>query len=209
MIVLDTNVISERTRPEPNPNVLAWVAAQPRATLFTTSINRAEILYGVAALPPGRRRASFQEVVTAIFSEDFADRVLPFGDTAAEHYARIVSLRRKAGTRSRASMRSSPRRPPHHASALQRATSEAFRVAASTSSILGRTRISETHLPSRTSICRPRLRLTELRKQLRPAQLQRKKQQQRLHVGQGAAAGHGQEFRQRDLMHRYRLALRG
>lgn len=37
-------------------------------------------------------------MVTAIFSEEFADRVLPFGDTAAEHYARIVSLRRKAGT---------------------------------------------------------------------------------------------------------------
>ncbi|WP_400135459.1 PIN domain-containing protein [Bacillus thuringiensis] len=50
MIVLDTNVISELMRPEPDPAVIAWVAAQPRASLYTTSINRAEILYGVAAL---------------------------------------------------------------------------------------------------------------------------------------------------------------
>ncbi|SFL94425.1 type II toxin-antitoxin system VapC family toxin [Methylobacterium pseudosasicola] len=98
MIVLATNVISEMMRSEPHPAVLAWVAAQPRTTLYTTSINRAEILYGVAALPPGRRRDSFHTVVTAIFSEDFAGRVLPFGDAAAEHYARIVTTRRAAGT---------------------------------------------------------------------------------------------------------------
>ncbi|MFI4981511.1 MAG: PIN domain-containing protein [Nevskiales bacterium] len=56
MIVLDTNVISEAMRPEPHPGVLAWVAAQPRALLYTTHINQAEILYGIAALPEGRRR---------------------------------------------------------------------------------------------------------------------------------------------------------
>ena len=51
MIVLDTNVISELMRPQPDPAVLAWVAAQARIALYTTSIYRAEILYGVAALP--------------------------------------------------------------------------------------------------------------------------------------------------------------
>ena len=97
MIVLDTNVISELMRPEPHPAVLAWVAAQPRATLYTTSINRAEVLYGVAALPPGRRRAAFEAVVAAIFAEELAGRVLPFDGAAAEHYARIVTARRAAG----------------------------------------------------------------------------------------------------------------
>ncbi len=43
-IVLDTNVISDLMRPEPHPAVLGWVAAQPRATFYTTDINRAEIL---------------------------------------------------------------------------------------------------------------------------------------------------------------------
>ncbi len=58
MIVVDTNVISELMRGEPHPAVLAWVAAQPRALLYTTHINQAEILYGIGALPEGRRRTA-------------------------------------------------------------------------------------------------------------------------------------------------------
>jgi predicted nucleic acid-binding protein len=98
MIVLDTNVISELMRPAPNLAVIAWVAAQPRASFYTTSINRAEILYGIAALPVGRRREGLEAVVQAIFSEEFAGRILPFDSRAAEHYARIAMTRRTAGT---------------------------------------------------------------------------------------------------------------
>ena len=97
MIVLDTNVISELMRPEPHPAVLAWVAAKPRATLYTTGINQAEILYGVAALPEGRRRSALATAAEAMFSEDFADRVLPFTGSVAPHYAEIVVARRQAG----------------------------------------------------------------------------------------------------------------
>jgi hypothetical protein len=97
MIVLDTNVISELMRAEPHPAVLAWVAAQPRATLYATSITQAEILYGVAALPPGRRRDALAAAAEAMFTEDIADRVLPFSGAAAEHYAKIVVVRRQAG----------------------------------------------------------------------------------------------------------------
>jgi len=99
VIVLDTNVISELMRPEPDPAVVAWVAAQPRASLYTTSINRAEILYGVAALPAGRRREGLESVVQAIFSEEFAGHILPFDSRAAERYARIATARRMAGVR--------------------------------------------------------------------------------------------------------------
>jgi predicted nucleic acid-binding protein len=53
VIVVDTNVISELMRGEPHPAVLTWVAAQPRALLYTTHINQAEILYGIGALPEG------------------------------------------------------------------------------------------------------------------------------------------------------------
>ena len=56
MIVLDTNVLSELMRPEPHPAVFAWVASQARALLYTTAINRAEVLYAIAALPVGRRQ---------------------------------------------------------------------------------------------------------------------------------------------------------
>ena len=96
MIVLDTNIISELMRAEPHLAVLAWVAAQPRALLYTTHINQAEILYGIAALPEGRRRAALAAAAAAMFAEDFAGRILPFEATAAARYPEIVLARRRA-----------------------------------------------------------------------------------------------------------------
>jgi len=58
VIVVDANVISELMRGAPHPAVLAWVAAHPRALLYTTDVNQAEILYGIGALPEGRRRTA-------------------------------------------------------------------------------------------------------------------------------------------------------
>lgn len=97
MIVLDTNVLSELMRPEPHPAVFAWVAAQPRASLYTTSLNRAEVLYGIAALPEGRRKKALTEAAELMFNEDLASRVLPFDDNGAAHYAKLVTARREAG----------------------------------------------------------------------------------------------------------------
>jgi len=97
VIVLDTNVISELMRPEPHPAVVAWIAARPNAQLCTTSVNKAEILYGIIALPEGRRRTALIAAAEAMFEEDLADRVLPFNDVAAERYPEIVTARRRAG----------------------------------------------------------------------------------------------------------------
>ncbi len=97
MIVLDTNVISELMRAEPHPAVLGWVGRQPRELLYTTSINQAEILYGIGALPAGRRRAALTAAATAMFADDFAGRILPLEATAAGRYADIVVARRQAG----------------------------------------------------------------------------------------------------------------
>jgi toxin FitB len=99
VIVVDTDVISELMRGEPHPAVLAWVAAQPRALLYTTHINQAENLYRIAALPEGRRRAALAAAATAtaMFAEDFAGRILPFEAGAAARYPEIVLARRQAG----------------------------------------------------------------------------------------------------------------
>lgn len=97
MIVVDTNVISELMRGEPHPAALAWVAAQPRALLYTTHINQAKILYGIAALPEGRRRAALAAAAEAILVEDFAGRILPFEAKAAARYPGIVLARRRVG----------------------------------------------------------------------------------------------------------------
>jgi hypothetical protein len=71
--------------------------AQSPASLFTTAICEAEILYGVALLPAGRRRTALEESVTAIFREEFSGRVLPFDSAAARAFAEIAARRRRSG----------------------------------------------------------------------------------------------------------------
>ena len=55
MIILDTNVLSECLKPQPDPTVLAWMASQPRSAMFTTTIVEAEILFGMNLLPNGTK----------------------------------------------------------------------------------------------------------------------------------------------------------
>jgi predicted nucleic acid-binding protein len=76
-------------RGEPHPAVLAWVAAQAGARLYTTHINQAEILYGIGALLEGRRRTALSAAAMAMFAEDFAERILPF-EARAARYPEIV-----------------------------------------------------------------------------------------------------------------------
>ncbi|MET0545802.1 MAG: type II toxin-antitoxin system VapC family toxin, partial [Caulobacterales bacterium] len=97
MIVLDTNVVSEMVRLRPNARVTHWLRAQPAASVFTTAITEAEILYGVSLLPNGRRRNSLLNAVRLIFDEDMAGRMLPFDADAAPHYADIAAQRRRDG----------------------------------------------------------------------------------------------------------------
>jgi predicted nucleic acid-binding protein len=69
-----------------------------RGMLYTTHINQAEILYGIAALPKGRRRAALTAAATGMLAEDFADRILPFDAGPAAGYPEIVLARQRAGT---------------------------------------------------------------------------------------------------------------
>jgi predicted nucleic acid-binding protein len=96
MILLDTNVVSELMRPEPEPAVLQWMADQTDA-LFITALSCAEILFGIELLPKGRRRQRLGEQAAAMFSEDFAGRILGFDLATAPAYAAIAGTRRKAG----------------------------------------------------------------------------------------------------------------
>jgi toxin FitB len=97
MIVLDTNVLSEVLRRVPDPSVLDWLANQPRASLFTTTVTRGEILYGIRLLSDGKRRRGLWDAAKKIFDEDFADQVLSFDCDAADMYAEIAASRRTTG----------------------------------------------------------------------------------------------------------------
>jgi predicted nucleic acid-binding protein len=97
MIVLDTNVLSETLRSAPDPRVIEWFRAQKRAALFTTTITRAEILYGLGLLAEGSRKQALSSAIKAVFEEDFAGRLLSFDSDAADLYADIAVSRRNAG----------------------------------------------------------------------------------------------------------------
>lgn len=97
MILLDTNVVSELLRPAPAQQVLDWLSAQPRASIFTATIVRAEILYGIHLLPEGRRKTGLMDAALAIFGEDLAGQVLNFDSSAADAYADIAATRKSAG----------------------------------------------------------------------------------------------------------------
>ncbi len=94
MIVIDTNVISEMMRNEPDPDVIAWAASAGR--LHTTAITLAEVDYGLARLPEGRRRYQLTAIAAGVFA-DFDDVVLPFDSPAARRYGTIVAGREKLG----------------------------------------------------------------------------------------------------------------
>ena len=97
MIVLDTNVISELARPRADPAVIAWADIQPITTLHATAISEAEMLYGVALMPSGRRREDLRRAVMTAFSTLLAGRVLPFDSAAAAAFADWATDRRRAG----------------------------------------------------------------------------------------------------------------
>jgi toxin FitB len=97
LIVLDTNVVSELMRLQPDPKVLAWVNAQPSDQLCLCSVVVAELLYEAGLMPDGIRKRDMVFAVQAMVFEDFASRVLPFDLEAAVVFATMVVQREKLG----------------------------------------------------------------------------------------------------------------
>lgn len=97
MIVLDTNVVSELMRKTPEPRVVSWVDRFPASDVLVTAVTAAELMYGVARLPDGRRKREVHIKVEGLLTEDFENQILPFDAQAASHYAEIVSSRERGG----------------------------------------------------------------------------------------------------------------
>lgn len=97
MILLDTNVLSELMRPAPERRVEQWLAAQPDASIFISAITEAELRYGAALLPSGRRRSALVAEIEGMLEEDFSGRILPFDSLAAQAFAIIAAERRQEG----------------------------------------------------------------------------------------------------------------
>ena len=97
MSVLDTNVISELFRPYPDARVIAWIRALT-GDVAITAITLAELLAGVRRLPDGKRKQLLSSQLVAVV-ENYRDgrSILAFDEDAAEHYARVLTMRERAG----------------------------------------------------------------------------------------------------------------
>ncbi|MGH3521819.1 MAG: type II toxin-antitoxin system VapC family toxin [Mycobacterium sp.] len=97
MILVDTNVISEPLRKAPTAQVITWINAQPLETLYLSTVTVAELRFGVAALPAGRRRNRLAEGLETRVLPLFAGRVLAFDLPASQNYADLMARARTAG----------------------------------------------------------------------------------------------------------------
>ena len=96
MIVLDTNVVSELMRPAPDTAVVILLGRQARGSLVTTAITVAEIRFGLARLPDGRRAAELRQLADEVLGA-FPGQVLPFDAAAATLYGDIAAARERGG----------------------------------------------------------------------------------------------------------------
>jgi len=97
MILLDTNVVSEPLRASGDMNVLAWIDAQIIETLYLSTISLAELRFGIAVLPTGKRRDTLHASLEQRVLPLFAGRILSFDDPASKSYATLRARARAAG----------------------------------------------------------------------------------------------------------------
>ncbi|EPE93974.1 type II toxin-antitoxin system VapC family toxin [Rhizobium grahamii] len=97
MIVIDTNVVSELWKAEPDRNVMAWIDAQMIETLYLSAITVAELRFGLAAMPAGKRRTIYLNRLEGEVLPALAGRILPFDLDAARTYADLMAQASRAG----------------------------------------------------------------------------------------------------------------
>ena len=97
MVLLDTNVLSELMRPDPNEGVVRWIDEQPDDEVWVSAVTVGEIQLGVALLPQGRRKQLLTKIADQMLKEEFSEKCLPFDFEAAGEYAKIVASRNHQG----------------------------------------------------------------------------------------------------------------
>jgi predicted nucleic acid-binding protein len=97
MILLDTNVISEAMRPQPDARVLAWLDQQARSSLFICSTVWSELLTGVELMPHSKRKTALRESLLAFRVHLIETTVLSFNEESATFYAKLVAQAQRKG----------------------------------------------------------------------------------------------------------------
>lgn len=97
MIVLDTNVISELMRPQPDAGVLGWMDRQPMRSIWTTTVALYELRSGILSMHAGKKRTMLNEFFERWLETVLERRILEFDPEAAERAAEITAVRKAKG----------------------------------------------------------------------------------------------------------------
>jgi hypothetical protein len=97
LIILDTNVVSEPTKPHANAAVVNWLDVQAKETLYLATPVLAELLVGLEALPVGRRKDHLGSTLENVIDRLFAGRILSFDEAAARRFGRLMEHARGKG----------------------------------------------------------------------------------------------------------------
>jgi len=97
--LLDTNVVSEWTKPRPNTGVVTWLAEVDEDRVFISVVTLAELRHGIERLRPGARRDRLDVWLTEQVTLRFEGRVLPIDTQTANAWGRVMA-RSQAGGRS-------------------------------------------------------------------------------------------------------------
>jgi predicted nucleic acid-binding protein len=95
--LLDTNVTSELIRPQPEPSVKTWVAAQSLDSLFISAVSFGEFRKGIVLRSPGKRRDELEAWIETDLSNLFFGRILPITRSVAERWGVLEGQRQLAG----------------------------------------------------------------------------------------------------------------
>ncbi len=94
--ILDTNVLSEPTKPVPSRNLLIWIASQDPEELFIAAWSIVEIQRGILARSTGKKRTLLENWFGDLRTQ-FAGRILPFDDRVAIIYANLLHQGKTSG----------------------------------------------------------------------------------------------------------------
>ncbi|ODT14034.1 MAG: recombinase [Mesorhizobium sp. SCN 65-12] len=96
-LLLDTNVLSEVTRPAPDARVLEWLDGLDEDRSFISVVSIAEIRRGVALMDEGRKREALAEWLTRDLPQRFEQRVLPVDEPVALAWGDLMGLAKRRG----------------------------------------------------------------------------------------------------------------
>jgi toxin FitB len=96
-ILLDTSVVSQRIKAQPDERIVRWASALPESGMFLSVISLREIRFGIEMMPEGRRRDGLETWLSVDLRRSFAGRLLGVDDRIAEPAGRWIADGKKTG----------------------------------------------------------------------------------------------------------------